>query len=122
MSNQKAINVEKFEGIMWRNAGRFFKAHKDVQRKPFGDFTVDFEMNANTGETEMQVRSWRFEELNSEKRAYKTFNKAVNAVIEYFEEIDRFAKKVPNTAKYEAEKAYQTVIVKELIKIKENAV
>ncbi len=122
MANQKLMNEQKFEGIMWRNAGSLFKAHKDVQRKPFGDFTVYFEMNANTGETKMQVRSWRFEELNTETSVYKNFNRAVNAAVEFFEEIDGLAKKVPNTAKCEAEKAYQTVIVKELMKIKEQAV
>jgi hypothetical protein len=116
--NQKAMNEEKFEGIMWRNAGNVFKATKDVHRKPFGYFTIVFAMNANTGETEMEIKSWSFEELNSEKKKYKTFKLAVAASISYFEEMDELIKKLPKTAEYEAKKAYGNVLSKEITKIK----
>lgn len=112
MANQKAMNEEKFEGIMWRNAGNVFKAQKDVTRKPFGDFTVTFEMNANTGETVMQVRSWGFDELNRESETYKNFRSAVNAVVTYFDEIDRLVKELPRTAQTEAENAYRRVLAR----------
>lgn len=114
MANQKAMNEEKFEGIMWRNAKSVFKAQKDVQRKPFGYFTVYFEMNANTGETEMQVRSWGFEELNSEKKAFKSFKGAVDATVAYFEQIDRLVRNLPQTAQCEAETAYRRVLARAL--------
>ena len=118
MANQKAMNNERFEGIMWRNERNVFKATKDVQRKPFGDFTVTFAMNANTGETEMRVRNWIFEELNSEPTTYKTFKQAVNAATEYFGQIDELVKKVSKNAKRRADMAYRRELVKEVVNIR----
>lgn len=82
------------------------------------DFTVDFEMNANTGETVMQVRSWMFEELNREPTVYKTFRRAVNAATEYFGKIDELANKVSKSARRRADIAYGREILKEVTRIK----
>lgn len=89
-----------------------------MNKETLRDFTVAFEMNANTGETVMQVRSWMFEELNSEAKVYKTFKRAVNAVTEYFGQIGELVKRVSKNAKRKADMAYRREIVKEVIRIK----
>ena len=119
MTKQRKMDETKFERILWRNEGSIFHARKDISRKPMGDFTVDFRMDANTGETEMQVRSWQFAELNSEKKTYKNFNGAVNGAIEYFEEIDVLVKKLPATAQFEAETAYKRILARKIKEAKE---
>lgn len=119
---QNAMQERKFEGILWRNAGNVFKATKDVQRKPFGDFTVRFDMNANTGETKMCVSCWQFEQLDSKTETYATFKQAVHAAIAYFDRIDELVQGLPLSAKIQAEKAYKQVLVREIEKqTKENA-
>lgn len=114
---QNAMQERRFEGIMWRNAGNVFNATKFVQRKPFGDFSIKFAMNANTGETELKIECLGFESLN-ETSNYKSFKQAVNAVVEYFDQIDELVKNMPLSAKLQAEKAYKQVLVREINKIK----
>ncbi len=110
MANQKAMNEKKFEGIMWKKAGDVFTGSKDISRKPFGLFTVMFEMRANSGETAVQVKNWTIAELSRKRETYATFKEAVNAVTGYFEGIDELVKNVPKTVQSEAEKAYKRII------------
>lgn len=114
MANQKAISVAKFEGISWRMKAGVFQGQKEVNRKPFGDFTVQFKLDSTSGRTSVSVRSWNYEDLNKAEELYEDFNGAVAGVAEYFEEIDDLTKNVSNEAKIRAEMAYRREIAREI--------
>ena len=105
------MNEEKFEGITWRNRGETWYASTEISRKPFGTFTVHFEMSPQTGETTMYVKA-PYDFISKEREIYKMFKSAVNAAVAYFQEIDELVKKIPREEIYRAESAYAYHIAK----------
>ena len=106
MSKAQAIKERRFEWMPFRNEGKTLKGQKDVHKKPFGAFTVYFELNSNTGRTKMRIWCWLIKEFDKDWKSYKTFECAVEAAKKYFDEMDEIAKKLPKQAQIEANEAY----------------
>ena len=92
-------------------------AEKDISRDPFGDFEITFKMSAQNGAVEMEIRNRAYPILNRSAKNYESFERAVSALSEYFEEIDGYAKKVAQNVKERAKKASQYIIGQEIEKI-----
>lgn len=90
---------------------------KDISRDPFGDFEIAFKMSAQNGAVEMEIRNRAYPILNRRAKSYESFEGAVSALSEYFEEIDGYAKKVAQSVKERAKKASQYIIGQEIEKI-----
>ena len=106
--------------VGYKSNGDILEARKEVLKKPLGIFRVFFEINAETGETAMRVKASYG--LSIGKASYKTLKVAINAVVEYFDEIDDIVKKLPKMSYTEADWAYRRVIAREVAKIKGGAV
>lgn len=117
MRNQKRIDIEKFSRMWWRLIDGKLTAEKDISRDPFGDFEIAFKMSAQNGAVEMEIRNRAYPILNRNAKIYESFEGAVSALSEYFEEIDGYAKKVAQSVKERAKKASQYIIGQEIEKI-----
>ena len=90
MRNQKQINVAKFERIRWKQKDGAFYGQQDISRKPFGWFTVYFQIGKG-GITGVEVRSWEHKDLYW-AQTYATYEQAVDGVKKRFETIDELIK------------------------------
>ena len=111
MGNQQvAISENRSERLLWRMEEGKFKASTYVDRKVLGSFNITFEVNPINGETWVEVYSLSYEKLKREKALYDSLKTAVNAVNEFFDEIDELRKSVPLSAKERAINAYKREI------------
>lgn len=113
MRNQKvAMNEKRANGLRWKmNEGKFV-AVTYVDKRLLESFQVDFELDPLNGKTAVAVKSLYYETLKKEKTSYNDFKTAVNAVNEFFEEIDELIANVPFEAKERAYNAYQREIAR----------
>lgn len=65
----------------------------------------------------MEIENKSYPMLNRTEKAYESFEAAVDAVSEYFEEMDERAKKVSQDAKERAKRASQEIIAREIARI-----
>lgn len=72
---------------------------------------------ANLSGVVMEIENKAYSTLNRTPVNYEGFPAAVEAVAEYFEEIDERAKKVPQNVKERAKRASQYIIAQEIAKI-----
>lgn len=115
--NQKRIDVEKFSRMWWKYEGGKLTARQDISRDPFGSFEVKFRQSLENGGVVMEIENKAYSTLNRTPVNYEGFPAAVEAVAEYFEEIDERAKKVPQNVKERAKRASQYIIAQEIAKI-----
>ena len=119
--NQKEIKVENFKNLWWKYEDGKLKAGKEIRRKPFGEFKVKFCMSTNNGETVLEVESYGFPLLNRTACGFESFEKAVEALKRYFDEVDELTKKIPQNVKDEAERVRMKVITAQIAKMRTEA-
>lgn len=116
--NQKEIKVENFKKLWWKYEDGKLKAETEIRRKPFGEFKATFRMSTQNDETVLEVENYDFPLLNRTACGFESFEKAVEALRGYFEEVEGIAKKIPQSERNEAERARRTIISTAVAKIK----
>lgn len=116
MKYQKEINVEKFKRMWWKYENGKLKAEQSISRDPFGKFDITFRQCIENGAVVMEITQKAFPSLNRTPVGYESFEKAVNALAEYFKGIDEQAKNIPQEVKDSAKRAYELTIAKEIVK------
>ena len=117
--NQKEIRLENFKKLRWKYEDGKLKAETEIRRKPFGEFKATFRMSTQNEETVLEVENYDFPILNRTACGFESFEKAVEALKRYFDEIDELTKKIPQNAKDEAERVRMSIIAAEIAKITE---
>ena len=112
--NQKEIRLENFKKLRWKYEDGKLKAETEIRRKPFGEFKATFRMSTQNEETVLEVENYDFPILNRTACGFESFEKAVEALKRYFDEIDELTKKIPQNAKDEATKDFTPITEKEL--------
>ncbi len=114
MRNQKEISGARFSRIRWkqRENGCFYGA-QTITRKPFGEFTVAFQIDVKNGKTSVKITNEDFFELNYENTC-ADYEEAVQSVILRFNEITELIGTLPKDmeelAKREARQKYNKMI------------
>lgn len=114
MRNQKEISGARFSRIRWkqRENGCFY-GEQTIARKPFGEFTVAFQIDVKTAKTSVKIENEDFFELNYEKTC-ADYEEAVQSVIQRFNEIAELVGTLPKDAeemaKREAREKYNKII------------
>lgn len=103
--------------MWWKYEDGKLTARQDISRDPFGSFEVKFRQSLENGGVVMEIENKTYSTLNRKPVNYEGFPAAVEAVAEYFEEIDERAKKVPQNVKERAKRASQYIIAQEIAKI-----
>lgn len=116
--NQKEIRLENFKKLWWKYEDGKLKAETEIRRKPFGEFKATFRMSTQNEETVLEVENYDFPLLNRTACVFESFEKAVEALKRYFEEVEGIAKKIPQNAKDEAERVRMSIIAAEIAKIR----
>lgn len=119
--NQKEIKVENFKKLWWKYEDGKLKAETEIRRKPFGEFKATFRMSTQNEATVLEVENYDFPLLNRTACGFESFEKAVEALKRYFDEIDELTKKIPQNAKDEAERVRMSIIAAEIAKIRTEA-
>ena len=119
--NQKEIRLENFKKLWWKYEDGKLKAETEIRRKPFGEFKATFRMSTQNEETVLEVENYDFPLLNRTACGFESFEKAVEALKRYFDEIDALTKKIPQNAKDEAERVRMSIIAAEIAKIRTEA-
>ena len=119
--NQKEIRLENFKKLWWKYEDGKLKAETEIRRKPFGEFKATFRMSTQNEETVLEVENYDFPLLNRTACGFESFEKSVEALKRYFDEIDELTKKIPQNAKDEAERVRMSIIAAEIAKIRTEA-
>lgn len=92
-------------------------ARQEISRDPFGKFAITFKQCLENGAVVAEIENADYPILNRTAIGYESFEKAVSAIAEYFEEIDERAKKVSKNVRERAKRASQYIIAEEIRKI-----
>lgn len=108
MRNQKTINEQRFERIIWRQQNGVFTGHTYINRKTLGEFCVEFKMNAKNGATCVSIRNIDYPALLWGATC-ATYAQAVEKVKQRFDLIDGLVKDLREIGKQADEQRRQTI-------------
>lgn len=111
------IRHRKLQNIGWRYKNGMFVASEWVNRKFFGNFDIYFEQNPSKGTVVVWIENKDYPMLNRTKVDYESFEKALDGITAYFDDIADKQKNVSPAVEYRAKQAYQKIIADEIAKM-----
>ena len=82
---------DKVKGVWWQMNGQgAFLGRFSVNRKPFGEFTVEMKIGLKNGKTSVSIKSWNYKVFDWHKEC-DTLEEAVECLEKEFDEIVKLA-------------------------------
>lgn len=111
------IRHGKLQNISWRYKNGVLVASEWVNRKFFGNFDIYFQQNPSKGTIVAWVENKDFPMLNRTKVGYENFEKALDGITAYFNDIEEKQKNISPAVELRAKQAYQKIIAEEIAKM-----